>query len=403
MNILLTSFGNVDDARHRSMIRSWQERHHIIEAIPAERVLNYLRLTSASLAHIDVIICNATAPDGIPEPFALEKAVNLANQVADLPEFIAMRDGRKWKMIPFVVIGERATYFEYIPDLKGRHATIIRPNPFTDRLLQQIQDQVDNYNDRLLQEYENRGMMIRLVRGRTQISPALRLKKKYEESEYLYVPADRRKLARNKWLTIMRDNEGIRADVAMLEQLLDTNATEQEMQRFFEEHPAILMQARLAIPVAHPSLSSPNRNILDFAFTPIMGALDGDPVDLLELKGPDAPLLNSLRLHRGISSALHKAIDQVRDYGRYLSDPRNAVRLIKKLGYLPSEPKLAVLIGRDRKNDAEEEVFRRREGELIDVKVITYDEILEGQAEQLGRLVLPGDDDFILPDSIDFF
>jgi hypothetical protein len=29
--------------------------------------------------------------------------------------------------------------------------------------------------------------------------------------------------------------------------------------------------------------------------------------------------------------------------------------------------------------------------------MITYDEILEGQAKQLGRIILPGDDDFILP------
>jgi hypothetical protein len=43
------------------------------------------------------------------------------------------------------------------------------------------------------------------------------------------------------------------------------------------------------------------------------------------------------------------------------------------------------------------------EGELIDVKVVTHDEILAGQAKQLGRLILPDDDDFIPPDSIQFF
>jgi hypothetical protein len=398
MNILFTSLGNANDTRHRATIRDWQERHHMIEAMPADRVLGYLRLTSSSLAQIDVIVCNADIePDGIPRLFTLDKAVRLANEVADLPEFIAQRDGRKWKMIPFVIIGEKAAYYEQVSDLKGRHASTIPPNTYTDGLLRSIQEKVDTYHDRVLQEYDNRGMMVRIVSGRTQISPALKRKKKYEESEYYYVAADRRKLSRNKWLTIMRDNEGIRADVAMLEQLLNTNATEQEMQRFFEEHPAILMQAQLGVPIAHPSYSSPSPNTLDFAFTPILGARDGDPVDLLELKGPDAPLLNNLRLHRGISMALHRAIDQVKDYGRHLSDPMNAARLIKKLGYLPSTPKLAVLIGRDRKDDAEHELFKMRMQEQIDVKVITYDAILEGQAKQLGRLILPGDDDFILP------
>jgi hypothetical protein len=56
-----------------------------------------------------------------------------------------------------------------------------------------------------------------------------------------------------------------------------------------------------------------------------------------------------------------------------------------------------VLIGRDRKDDAENELFKLRVQEQINVSVITYDEILEGQAKQLGRIILPGDDDFILP------
>jgi len=397
MNILLTSLGFIEDRIHRSMVREWQERHHIVESLPPDRLPSYLRLSSAGLAHIDAIVCNAdTEPEG-PRLFMLEKAATIANQVADLPEYIAQRDGRKWKMIPFIIIGQKKTYFEFVPPLNGLHACIIKPNPYTDGLLRSIQEKVDTYCDRLMQEYENRGMLVRIVSGRTQISPALKRKKKYEESEYYYVAADRRKLRRNKWLTVMRDNTGIRADVTMLEQLINTNANEQEMQRFFEEHPAILMQAQLGIPIAHPSLSSPSRNVLDFAMTPILGGQDGDSVDLLELKGPNAKLLNNAKLHRGISVALHRAIDQVKDYGRYLSDPLNAIRVIKKLGYLPSTPKLAVLIGRDHKDDAEDELYKLRMSEQVNVKVITYDQILEGQAKQAGRLILPGDDDFVLP------
>lgn len=56
-----------------------------------------------------------------------------------------------------------------------------------------------------------------------------------------------------------------------------------------------------------------------------------------------------------------------------------------------------MLIGRDQADDTKEEIFKRRERELIDVQVITYDEILEEQVKQASRLILPGDDDFILP------
>ena len=129
MNILFTSLGNIEDRRHRSIVLEWQEQHHIVQAMPADRVLSYLRLASASLAHIDVIVCDADVePDGVPSFFTLEKAIRMANEVADLPEYIAMRDGRKWKMIPFVIMGENRHYFAEISDLKGRHACIISPD-----------------------------------------------------------------------------------------------------------------------------------------------------------------------------------------------------------------------------------------------------------------------------------
>jgi hypothetical protein len=57
---------------------------------------SYLRLRTAGLAHIGVIVCSAdTEPDGMLRLFVREKAITMANEVADLPEFIAQRDGRK--------------------------------------------------------------------------------------------------------------------------------------------------------------------------------------------------------------------------------------------------------------------------------------------------------------------
>jgi 3-methyladenine DNA glycosylase/8-oxoguanine DNA glycosylase len=41
LNILLTSVGNIDDARHRATVRDWQARHHIVETMPAEHLLGY--------------------------------------------------------------------------------------------------------------------------------------------------------------------------------------------------------------------------------------------------------------------------------------------------------------------------------------------------------------------------
>jgi hypothetical protein len=36
----------------------------------------------------------------------------------------------------------------------------------------------------------------------------------------------------------MRDNQGLRADIELFQELIDKNASETQMQHFFEEHPS---------------------------------------------------------------------------------------------------------------------------------------------------------------------
>ena len=59
------------------------------------------------------------------------------------------------------------------------------------------------------------------------------------------------------------------------------------------------------------------------------------------------------------------------------------------LRYLPNATNLAVLIGREPRDDASKEAAELRRSEL-NVKVITYDEILQTQAKQLSRIDLQG-------------
>lgn len=54
-----------------------------------------------------------------------------------------MRDSRKWKMIPFVIIDQKDFYFEDVSPLVARHACIISPDSSTDNQLRKIQQQVD--------------------------------------------------------------------------------------------------------------------------------------------------------------------------------------------------------------------------------------------------------------------
>jgi len=388
MNIIYTTSGSFLTLESQQNIQWWQGLSHIIEPMAIESVANYLRFAPSSrLAFIDAIVCAADtdliAFDWAGYPyltFPLYRALALAEDVASLPESCAMRDGRKWKSIPFIILCHRTdigaaeaakTHAHIFPSLDPIHS------------IGRIQKIVDDYHDRILDDYRNVGILVRFQEGRAQIGPALKRRHPSAETEYYYPPADRRN---NKgWMTVKRDREGLQNDVEMFRMLLDRNAKETEMHQFFEQHPAILMQAMLGIPVSHaPSLSHPEKCTPDFVFSPILGPLiGGNGLDVLELKGPAEKILTR-GLHRGFTARVHHAVDQVRDYERYLQDPANIEAILRALGYIPTSSRLAVLIGRAPKSSPEQTAFSQRQGEL-NVAIVTYDDVFARQADQLDQ------------------
>lgn len=92
----------------------WRAHHHIVEALPFERLLAYPRFDPGSKwAAVDAIVCKAdTDPEG-GATYTLPHALMLATDFRNLPESCAMRDGRNWKSIPFIVISEQPFYFGY--------------------------------------------------------------------------------------------------------------------------------------------------------------------------------------------------------------------------------------------------------------------------------------------------
>jgi hypothetical protein len=255
-----------------------------------------------------------------------------------------------------------------------------------DLTLRRIQTIVDQYQDRVLEDYRNVGIIIRFENGRAQIGPALRRKDPRIESEYYYAPADRR--INTSWVTVKRDSEGLRHDVELFQHLINTGANETRMHQFFEEHPALLMEARMGIPISHrPNFAEPRNFKPDFAISPILGPQSDKLIELMELKGPHESTL-SREQHRGFSAKVHAAVDQVRDYDDYLRYPENSQIVEEAFGYVPAKSKLAVLIGRTPTTDRDKEIFARRQAQL-NVKVITYDEILQTQANQIKRVHIP--------------
>jgi hypothetical protein len=396
VNLLCTTAGNYQTLEFQDEITGWRSEGQIIEILPMERVATYLHFDPAArLALVDAIVCSTeislftrgTSDDLVPT-FELTRALELAKDVRNLPESCAMRDGRKWRAIPFIVLSSSPRIsFEATPDmLRDTHAHIVkRYSHYPAVILREIKNIVDEYQDRVLEDYRKVGIIVRFEHGRAQIRPALRRKRPDVETEYYYAPADRRN--NTGWVTVKRDIDGIRFDVELLQALIDKKVNETQMHKFFEEHPAILMEARLAIPISHrPNFTKPKDWTPDFAFCPILGPQSDPEIELMELKGPGDRTLAG-RVHSGFSAKVHRAIDQVRDYDRCLRDPVNFETIYKALGYIPDAARLAVLIGKAPSNDAEREVFERRRSEL-DVKVITYDEILQTQASQVERVRL---------------
>ena len=72
-----------------------------------------------------------------------------------------------------------------------------------------------------------------------------------------------------------------------------------------------------------------------------------------------------------------------------MDHPENERKLLKQFGYIPTQSKLAVLIGRDTDRDDQRDIFQRRLKHVPDVEIITYDKILETQAAQMARIVIP--------------
>lgn len=387
MNILLTNVGPQQDREYLHLINDFRVRHHIVEEMPYDRIEDYLRFDYAStLAAIDAIVCYAEMPPEREAYGVLVRADKLGEALEKLPDQCAMFDGRKWKSVPFIVITSTRFYFGPIHQLQRSRAKLVDPSPHNpDIVINAIRDEVDRYMHRILDDYNSMGIIVTFDRGHARIGPALHRKPTKEESDYYSPSADRRQ--NRRWLTVMRDDQGLRIDVELFQELIDRKATETQMQHFFEENPAFLMQARLGIPVPHIYYENPNRWSPDFALSPILGPGQDRSIEFLELKGPSERLVNSDRLHRGFSYKVHKAIDQVRDYARFMDHPDNIQQIVRQIGYVPSHSRVAVLIGRDPETDSGKDTYARRQSE-VDVKVITYDQIFQTQVDQLSKIDL---------------
>jgi hypothetical protein len=375
----------------------------IADWMPGDEVIQYLLFSpSSEFASIDAIVFlepNSSVgffrrPDGsinFPDMTIWEGHWHnalLSKRIRNLPEACAMRDGRKWKSIPQIVLtkhGHRNEAYdglevEFVLDFTERMLLQGFSSPFTWNRIEQI---VNQYHRRAMTEYERVGFLVTVDRGLYRVRRAFR-KRNSDESEFYFGGKDKRRF--HNFVTIGRDHDGADYQALLFEQLLnDPKAGEREFHRFFEEHPDFLAEAMMGVPISHKPHFSSNKQTPDFSVSPSLPRDSRDPVKLLELKGPEASVLASKQyLHRGLAPALVRALAQVNDYEESLRDPLNLRDVVKALGYVPTSAQRAVLIGRTPLPE-DANLWEKRKAEQPSARIITYDEVLQENRNRLHR------------------
>ncbi len=118
----------------------------------------------------------------------------IIQKIRDLPESCAMRDGRKWKRIPIIVLtsrgGREYAYdgldIEYVVDVTEWMIHSGYASPVTWR---QIEDAVNRYHRKALTEYEKSGFLVTGERGLYRVKRALK-KKNDCENDYYFAGKD---------------------------------------------------------------------------------------------------------------------------------------------------------------------------------------------------------------------
>ena len=372
--------------------------------MPGKELVRYLLFApAAERASIDAIVFLqpnmsvgfAQGPDGrltlSPEITPWEAHyynAAIADQIRNLPETCAMRDGRKWKRIPQIVLTEHGLRYQAYDGLDVEFVTDVTElmlfrgycTPIT---WSKIEGIVNQYHRRAMSEYERVGFLVTVDRGLYRVRRAFR-KKNSRESEFYFGGKDRRRF--RGFVTIGREREGADYEAWLFEQLLNgPKAGERELHRFFEEHPDFLAEVMMGVPISHQPYFVGNKQTPDFSISPILPRGSNESVKLLELKGPEASVLASKRyLHRGLAPAVTQALAQVNDYAESLRDALNLKAIETALGYLPNSSRRAVLIGRTPPPE-DANLWEKRKAEQPLVQIITYDEVLQEHRERLAR------------------
>jgi hypothetical protein len=312
--------------------------------------------------------------------------MQIIRALRNLPARSAMADGRRWSALPIIVLGHIDLDPRDLTDeVSGLGVTIVPRNlgagqksgreAFRDTVL----DLVGEYRQRLLAEYEELGFLVTQDHGRFRLAPALARRKRDAETPLYSSMADRRDP--HRWFTVGRDAIGVAYEVELFEALISRRSvTEDEIQKFLEEHPHFITMSYWSSAIPQPRFGGEGGTLIpDFVLAPIVAerrARDSE-WQVLDLKRPQVPLMVGRDGRRRFSAHVWSAIAQLHQYRGYFENPAHSNEIALVLGRTVRRPQLAILIGRQ--HASEDLDALDAEQERTNVRIITYDEILDRQ------------------------
>jgi hypothetical protein len=352
--------------------------------VPYDKVLEVIHAPASSESIFDAIVFRGDSLDPYTEkPVAVGDVVALIRRIRDLPENVAMFDGKKWRSIPMMMLSSPHAIDgrHYLLDLSDNDLTsdinewdFIDPHDGNNFGADVIKEEVVAYRQTSLSDFDNMGFIVRCERGKYTVAPALKSREELD-SKYYFGPADKRPAA---LITVHRDNFGVQVEVEELESLINrADVSEHELQKFFETHPHFLSTNHTLLPQVRLPRNDGSLLIPDFIFKPTVAQQRDSRWTVFDLKLPQVKLLSGKGSRKKLSSKVMDAIRQLRDYKEHFEHPGHARQIGELLGYALKRPKLGVLIGRLANTDTE--ALEREQQYLSDVGIVTYDEILEQQ------------------------
>ena len=375
----------------RAAARSYAERWGPLGIqsvrVSYDQALEIIHASASPQLTFDVIVMRADPLEGASTTIGY--VYELCREIRDLPENVAMFDGKKWCSIPIVMMSPRVRddvkhdrFDEGDPTDTVNDASVLSvvdPHDANNYGADFIKEKVAEYRQAVLSDLDDMGFMVRYERGRYTVAPAFKSREELE-SRYYFGPADKRPPT---VVTVHRDNFGVQVELEELESLINRpNVSERELQKFFEAHPYFLSTNHTPLPQVRLAKDDGTLLIPDFILKPIVAQQRDSRWEVLDLKLPQVKLLAGKGSRAKLSGKVMDAIRQLRDYKEYFEHPDHAREVDVLLGHALKRPKLGVLIGRLANTDIE--VLEREQQYFTDVKIVTYDEILEQQQSLLG-------------------